>query len=438
MYIMMHSVLLCILLLVSHLPTEMKAQEVLSIQQAISIALESNYGVQITRMQQEADQMQVYRSNAGFGPSVDWNANLSLTGNNVNQTFIDDSGVSKFGRAINPSTNIALALTLFDGGRMKATYDRLGKLSEFSMLEGKIIIQNTIIDVMATYYDILRQRERVTFLNSIIKNYEERLKITEERWQVGRGSKLDYLQSKTDLNAQLSSLVTAQNDLRNAKVRLNGLLNRDPQLEFEIVETTAPPNDYNLEVLQSTATQNNRDILLLQKAMDISLIREKEVEADRAPQVALNSIAGFTYANTNAGFLKTNRTIALTAGVSARWNLFDGHHRKNQIAIAKINTEIIERQSEQLEAQIINDLNIAYNQYRSDKELLTFEILNKDIAEENLNISLEKFRLGGSTILELNEAQRAYDTALDRLVNAQFSIKVSELELLRLSGSLVE
>ena len=166
--------------------------------------------------------------------------------------------------------------------------------------------------------------------------------------------------------------------------------------------------------------------------------QEKEIAAARSPVVNLNGSVGYAYSNTNAGFLLSNRTMAATAGVSARWNIFDGNHRKNQIAISKINTEIIEKQRERLESQIINDLTFSYNQYLSDKELLTFEILNKDIAEENLNISLEKFRLGGSTILELNEAQRAYDTALNRLVNAQYNIKLSELELLRLSGALVQ
>ena len=418
--------------------TVTQAQEILPLEEAISIALKENYGIQIALMDQKSNEMQVYKSNAGFGPTVDWNANLSVTGNNVNQTFIDDRVVSRYGRSVNPNTNVNLGLRLFDGGRMQATYDRLGQLSEYSELEGKLIIQNTIINVMATYYDIIRQKERVTYLVTIIANYEERLKITEERWNVGRGSKLDYLQSKTDLNAHLSTMVSVKNDLKNAKVTLNGLLNRDPFLDFDCEAASAEVADYELRQMIDLARNRNRDILLLQKSLEISLLQQKEKEADKSPQVDLNGRIGFTFSQTNAGFLKSNRSVAATAGVSARWNIFDGHHRKNQIAISRINTQIIEKQQERLETQIINDLAFSYNQYLSDKELLSFENLNKEIAEENLTISLEKFRLGGSTILELNEAQRGYDTTLNRLVNAQYNIKLSELELLRLSGALVE
>ncbi|MFT4566774.1 MAG: outer membrane protein [Saprospiraceae bacterium] len=427
-----------LLLITSWAINQSSAQEVLQLEDAITIALENNYGIQVAQKNQVATEMQVYKSNAGFGPTVDWTTNFNVTGNNVNQQFIDDRTVNRFGRTLSPNTSVTAGITLFDGGRMQATYDRLGQLSEFSKLQGNIVIQNTVMEVMTVYYNINREKERISFLVNIIKNYEERLKITEERWNVGRGSKIDFLQSKTDLNTQLSQFAVVQNNLINAKVILNGVLNREPNLEFETVEIPKSEEEYLLDALINKAKDQNREILLLQKSIEISELTEKQIAADRAPQVSAQSAFGISYTNSNTGFLKSNRSFALNAGVTARWNLYDGHNRKNQIAISKINTEIIELQQDQLETQIINELSFAYNQYNSDKELLTFEIMNKDIAEENLTISLEKFRLGGSTILELNEAQRTYDTALNRLVNAQFNIRISELELLRLSGSIVE
>ncbi|HEY1053645.1 MAG TPA: TolC family protein, partial [Emticicia sp.] len=88
--------------------------------------------------------------------------------------------------------------------------------------------------------------------------------------------------------------------------------------------------------------------------------------------------------------------------------------------------------------QMENDLVRAYNQYQTDKEILKLEEEYNKVAEENMQISLEKFRLGGSTILEINEAQRSLNTSLNRLTNARYNIKISELQLLRLSGELVK
>ena len=434
-YTMMNKNYLLILLF---FPTLLFSQNILTLDEAIKIALEQNYGIQISELEQSAEAMQVYKSNAGFGPVVDWNANLNLAGSNVNIKFIDGREVSRWGRTIAPNTNITLGLPIYDGGRRQATYERLGLLSQYSTLQGKVIIQNTIVDIMEAYYNIIRQKETVDYLNTIIKYYEERLTITEQRWEFGKGAKLDFLQSKTDLNAQLSEIARAKNNLKNAKVLLNGILNREPQTEFQVIAIGTDRPEYALDDLKEKATTQNREIILLQKNLEISIKQEEELEAIRKPQVDLNASAGYAYSNNNAGFTLSNQNLAINAGLTARWNLYDGHHQKNQIAIAKVNSRIIEKQQESLEQQITNDLVLAFNQYQFDKELLEFEEENKSIAEENLAISLEKFRLGGSTILELNEAQRTLDTALNRLVNAQYNIKISELELLRLSGSLVE
>lgn len=425
------------LLLTLFFPLLISGQPILSLEDAVGFALEENYGIQIARLEQTAAETQVYRANAGMGPIIDWNANFNAGVNNANQNFLDGRNVSRFGRNWAPNTNISLGWTLYDGGRMQATYEKLGALSEFSNLQGKVLVQNTVAQVMEAYYQVVLQKERLEYLNTVIGYYEERLKITEERWQVGQGSKLDFLQSKTDLNAQLSASTTANNDLKNAKVFLNSLLNRAPNTAFEVAEQIVSDKAYDINNLIELAKVKNRDLVLLDKAINISMLTEREVEAVKRPQLNFNSSLGYSYTNSNTGFLLSNRNIALNAGFSARWNLYNGNHTRKQIDLARINTTIVNKQREELLNQIVADLTIAYNQYISDQELLDFEEENKVLAEENLSISLEKFKLGASSILELNEAQRAFDTALNRLVNAQFNVRIAELELLRLSGSLV-
>jgi outer membrane protein len=420
------------------LPTPLFGQSVLKLDEAVSIAMEQNFGVQISTLEQTIDEKGIYKANAGIGPVIDLNSNFRTTGNNVNQTFLDGREVNRWGRSINPSADISLNLTLYNGGRMRATYQGLKMLGEYGEIEKKLIVQSTLVEVMVTYFDIVKYKKTLTYLNSIIEYYNERLKITDQRWQVGKGSKLDYLQSKTDLNAQLSEVTRAKNNLKNAKVVLNGLLNRHPSVDFKVEESERIPSNYKLSNLEEQAINQNRDIVLLQKALEISYKEEQEVSSARKPQVFLNGSAGYSYIDTNTGFLSNSQNLAGIVGLSARWNLFNGRHTKNQVAISRIRTQIIEKQQENLEAQIINELNLAFNQYQSDKELLEFEQVNKAIAEENLSISLEKFRLGGSSILVLSEAQRAYDTALNRLVNSEYNVKISELTILRLSGSLVE
>jgi len=61
---------------------------------------------------------------------------------------------------------------------------------------------------------------------------------------------------------------------------------------------------------------------------------------------------------------------------------------------------------------------------------------NLEIARENVEIAMERYRLGILTPLELREAQKAYIDAESRLISALYQAKVAETNLLKLTGQL--
>ncbi len=422
-------------LLFFYLP--LTSQALLSLSEAVEIAIENNFSIELSQIDEAMAAKAVYRANAGYGPLIDLNANATGTVNNVNQNYIDGREVKRLGRVISPNANLSMSWTLYDGGGMQATMERLQEISAAASVETQLQMQGIVADVMATYYEIMRHKGRLQFLNTIIKYYEERLAITEERWHVGRGSKLDYLQSKTDLNAQLSQRTVAQNQLRNSKVSLNALLNREVDTDFDVEPEIETSSKYNLDDLRKLVVEQNWDLAYLEHLRKINLWAEKEVEAQKKPRVALRSTLGYSYLNTNAGFLLSNRNASWSTGLSAVWNIFDGQHRNNQLAISKLQTQYSEKQYDHVLQNILAELTAVYNQFETDQQLLHFERENQSLAEENLSISVEKFKLGDSSILEVNEAQRSYDIAADRLVDAQYNVKISELALLRLTGTLI-
>jgi len=72
------------------------------------------------------------------------------------------------------------------------------------------------------------------------------------------------------------------------------------------------------------------------------------------------------------------------------------------------------------------------------KQLLQLEVENSKLADENVTIALERFRLGQSTAIELREAQKSYEESNARLANVRYQAKVAETELLRLQSELVK
>ena len=83
-----------------------------------------------------------------------------------------------------------------------------------------------------------------------------------------------------------------------------------------------------------------------------------------------------------------------------------------------------------------SQLTSAYQTYLTNLELINLENKNEAIAKQNLNITLDKFRIGTITTLEFRTAQLNYINAKVRYSNAQFQAKLSEIALKELAGNL--
>lgn len=89
---------------------------------------------------------------------------------------------------------------------------------------------------------------------------------------------------------------------------------------------------------------------------------------------------------------------------------------------------------DQFEIQMQSDLQRTYNTYMNSKRLLQIEQKNYEVAIENADIALDRFRLGIANYLEFRDAQVNRLAAESRLIESLYNIKESEIELMRLSG----
>ena len=81
-------------------------------------------------------------------------------------------------------------------------------------------------------------------------------------------------------------------------------------------------------------------------------------------------------------------------------------------------------------------VNTTYQTYLTNISLMELEEKNEDIDKENLDITVEKYRIGIIPTIEFRTAQLNYINAQVRLSNAKFQAKVSEIILKQLAGNL--
>ncbi len=92
---------------------------------------------------------------------------------------------------------------------------------------------------------------------------------------------------------------------------------------------------------------------------------------------------------------------------------------------------LIDQQLQNLRSQ----LSSLYQTYLTNLQLTKLEAKNEEIAKENMDITLAKFRIGTITPLEFRDAQLNYVNAKVRNSDAQYQAK-SEINLKELAGNL--
>lgn len=430
---------LLLALLLPILPVWAQVQEPLDLEKALQLGLENNLQVKIgveNRNLRELDKK--IAAGSLFMPSLNANYLRSFATEDVTQTFVSDP---KNPREIDAakSKNRAYSFVGIYGFRPESllTMRRLGVLEEISDLDAKIIVENTVAGISTAYYRLILELQRLKVLQQTLLLSKARLDISQSQYELGGAGKRDYLAAQVDYNGDSSLLITQYQVIQNARVNLNELLAADPDTNFQIQDSTITIGDrLALDSLYESAFLENKLLLVNQRNNNEAFLRIRELQASRLPGINLNSSFNNSVFNSDAGFLIQNERQGLNYGGTITFNLFSGLTLNRRIQSAKVNQRIQDYSLEQYEIQLKSDIQRAYNTYENNLGLLSIEQTNYQVAKENSEIALERFRLGIASYLEFRDAQVNLLSAENRLITSIFQIKQQEIELLRLSGKI--
>ena len=413
------------------------AQEVLTIKDAVAIALENNFEIKIASNNLNIDKVNMSEGNAGMLPTITGSVVDNNRVQNSSQT-LQTGQVNSLKNAKNNSLNYGVSLdwTIFDGLRMFARYDQLKELQKLGETRLKQTILLKIAEVNATYFDLVQQQQQLIAIDSTILISSQRLQLAENRFKIGKASKLEVLNAQVDLNTDKVTLLRQKELYANTKIKLNQILARDVKKEFTVLNNINVDNSLVLPQLIELAKQQNPQLQTQIIAKNVSELQLKQVKAARYPVVSLNTGYNFQNTESSLGFTRESSARGFNYGFSATLNIFDGFAQNRNEKIAKFeleNTKLaIEQQSQVLESQ----LSTFYQTYLTNLELINLEQNNEAIAKQNLAITIDKLKIGTITTIEFRAAQLNYVNARVRNSNAQYQAKLSEIALKELAGNI--
>ncbi|MDN3492839.1 TolC family protein [Winogradskyella bathintestinalis] len=416
------------------------AQNVLTKDEAVKLALEHNYGIKIaTNTVEVADNNQGIL-NSGYLPSLTGNASATIdVQNSEGELANGETRIADGAETRRYDTSINLNYTLFDGLGRLYNYRRLKEQYLLSELQARETIESTMVQLFSIYYAIAQLSENTDVLEETLTISKDRLRRAGYQFDYGQNTKLDVLNAEVDINNDSISVINIKQQLKNTKRDLNVILGNKRSEEFQVETELNFLLQLDKTILLEKMKLNNVSLLQAESNINISQFDIKTNKAQFLPTVGLIGSYGWNESTNNSplAFTLQNTNSGVSAGLNLTWNLFDGGSTLTRVKNAEIFLENQKLQKEQILNDIERNFNNAWDDYQN--KLLIFQVQENNIvtAQNNFDRTNEKFKLGQVTSIEFRQAQLNLLNAELNRNQAKYDAKLAEITVLQLSGELL-
>ncbi|MDB4293140.1 TolC family protein [Maribacter sp.] len=437
-------------LLFSLLVIVISAQDqVLTKENAVQLALQNNFGIQVAKNQVEIAENNKSILNSGYLPTL---SNTTTANYNRDDSTIEFPGV--FNQDGSPRDNVDIYkaeaqrynstltadYTLFDGLGRFYNYKRLKEQYQLSELQARETIENTVLQLFSVYFEVARLTENQNVLQEALQISSQRIKRAEYAFEYGQNTKLDILNAQVDVTNDSINLLNTRQQLANTKRDLNVVLNENLNEVFEVDTLINFIPKPKLNEFVEQAILNNVAVLQTERNLAINAYDIKVNKAGYLPIVGLNGTYGWNLNQSAASafFPGTNNTT-WNFGLGARltWNLFDGGSTNVRVRNSKITYENQELLKRQVELEVNRDIQNALAIYTNRLTIFNIQEQNVLTNENNFERSKEQFQVGRITSIEFRQAQINLLNAQTNKNLAKYDAKLAELQLLQLTGQLL-
>ena len=429
-------ILLAILIQATALP-----QEILTLDQAIGIALHKNSTFLKSSSQIGGFESGVQAAYGNFLPTLGANASWQWNKTDQQGFFVDQvtGQVIEGGQSTQRrSYNIGLGSnwTLFDGLANFANLSKTQDELQSAELTLERIKQDIVFQTMSLYYEIVYTEQLLRVKEDNLKWNEKNLETIKERNRLGAATLADvYQQEVAKGNAELE-LIRTENDLQTAKKDLLFYLGIDVLQEFTFADSLTSTEEVilNTDLLKSyedlteivnQALSQRFDFQSALLNLESSRSGVTIAESGHWPSLVANG--DYTWFGNTLSEVDKNKNLQV--GLSLNVPIFLGWSVSNRVQLAEVQSKISEIEVSDLERDIKRQIKTNYLNLQAAQKALLVSEKNISAAKENLKIEEEKYALGSGKLLDVLIVNSRYTDALTSLLNSQFAYIVLSQQL---------
>jgi outer membrane protein len=329
---------------------------------------------------------------------------------------------------------VNLTWTLYDFGARTGHIDSARGLMNAAAATANSVAQQTVRSVVQAYYGDVAGDASVIAAKSTEEVAAQSLGIARALQSGGAGTLGDVLQAQTAYQQDVLARVQAEASGKSAQGMLAITLGRPADQTFALapdpVPNEVPPLAARIADLMREAERQRPDLAAARYQRDAA---EADIIAARATGLPSISIGAMHHLTATTGVPTQNfNQIEISVNVP----IFTGFSTTYGIRQAQAALHVSEANVEQVELNVTLDTWKGYYNLKSANDQLTGTADLLKTAEQNLQVSMGRYKAGVGSIVDVLTAQTALATARQTRINAELDWNVARAQLAYALGRL--
>ncbi|MDX9714649.1 MAG: TolC family protein [Dissulfurispiraceae bacterium] len=394
------------------------AAEVISLEQAINIALRSNPQIAAAISSTEVNRSKIGQASSAYYPQIDLSAGANR--------FSPENSNSK--RNSEYASSASIRQNIYDFGKTAAQVNIQELFFESSSMDLVNTAHQITANVKLAYFSVLQAEKNRDLALDIVNQYKEHLDIAVKMFEVGLKPKFDVTKAEVDLSNAKLNLIKTENSLRLNRINLKTAMGQPDAPEFKIIDILGfEKYELTLAEAVNAALTNRPDLQSL-------FIKQKAAEKniDLAKKGYYPSVTGSaTYTKTGDNLSPDN---SWNIGAAITFPLFSGFMTKHQIEEARASLKLAKANEDALKQNILLEVQQAMLNLNEAEERISAAELTVKQADENLEIAKGRYNAGVGSPIEVTDALTTYSNAKTAHTAALYDYKIAQANLEKAMG----
>ena len=266
----------------------------------------------------------------------------------------------------------------------------------------------TVASVKQAFYGILFAKEAYKVYNSVYENAVENFRLTEMRYNAAKASELDLTRAKANVAAAIPNLYNAENSVELALWQLKAVMGVDLDRIIDIagtLEEYAGQMFSDIAEGERASLDGNSQLRQLAQQAEMLSRQIRMQQYAYLPTLALTFSYSYLTQSDIFNLSQWKWFPSSTVGLSLSIPIFSGGQRYHAIKQTRVQADELDLQRENAERQLrigirqsLGTMDTAMRTYDASKEALTS-------AEKAYDIAVKSYQLGKSTLTDLNNVE---------------------------------